>query len=529
MKFFIATTFLSLFFVGLVNSQEDYEFEILDINSVSAPIYAGGPFYVDPGNYNAGYNVNNDEAEVIYQSSIWIGGLNDDGGLHVSAETFKQACNPENGECDNTYADFWSGPNADIYDAEYDSKYYKVWRISRSDITYHIAHYNDLDYIMPDDFLTWPGNGDVSTGEPQQLALYNDMNENGIYEPENGDTPQIKGDQVIYTILSDGRMENSSGGDPIMVDIHYMIYAFNCVDNTLPEVNETTFTNMRIVNRSENNYHDLYVGTWTDFDIGNATDDFIGTDIELNLQYAYNGDGYDEISSTGGFHETPPACGIIYLNNDLTTSMFYMNGGNEITGEPTEPIHYYNYLRSFWKDGSPLLDESGNSTNHLFTDSPTNENGWSMLTNGDNPSDMRGLSSVGNLTLNTGEEIEIDFAYIYARGESGGVPFNHIENVDLLIETAQIIQNYYDGAVSCSTVDIDEEGLLSFYVYPNPSSGVLNIESGIMGRLEIFNIVGEMIFEGDKLGERLTIDVSGFTDGLYFVRVGDKVQRFVKE
>jgi len=140
MKFFIATTFLSLFFVGLVNSQEDYEFEILDINSVSAPIYAGGPFYVDPGSYNAGYNVNNDEAEVIYQSSIWIGGLNDDGGLHVSAETFKQACNPENGECDNTYADFWSGPNADIYDAEYDSKYYKVWRISRSDITYHIAH-----------------------------------------------------------------------------------------------------------------------------------------------------------------------------------------------------------------------------------------------------------------------------------------------------------------------------------------------------------------------------------------------------
>ena len=142
---------------------------------------------------------------------------------------------------------------------------------------------------------------------------------------------------------------------------------------------------------------------------------------------------------------------------------------------------------------------------------------------------MRGLSSVGQLALNAGEEIEIDFAYIYARGESDGVAFNHIENVDLLIETAQIIQNYYDGAVSCSTIDVSEEGLLSFYIYPNPSSGVLNIESGIMGRLEIFNLVGEMVFEGDKLGERLSIDVSGFSDGLYFVRIGDKVQRFVKE
>jgi hypothetical protein len=53
MKIFIATTFLSLFFIGLVNSQEDYEFEFLNINSVSAPIYAGGPFYVDPINTTA--------------------------------------------------------------------------------------------------------------------------------------------------------------------------------------------------------------------------------------------------------------------------------------------------------------------------------------------------------------------------------------------------------------------------------------------------------------------------------------------
>jgi hypothetical protein len=45
-----------------------------------------------------------------------------------------------------------------------------------------------------------------------------------------------------------------------------MAYAFNnSIDSAL---NNTIFINYRIYNRSQNNYDSLYIGSFTDFDIG---------------------------------------------------------------------------------------------------------------------------------------------------------------------------------------------------------------------------------------------------------------------
>ena len=519
---------LAVFSISTFNAQEDFVFDTLDINDVVAPVYAGGPYFMNPFNAAADYAVNSD-IKVIYACSPWVAGLDDDDNLHVSAETFRMPCNPQ-GDIP-AGIDYWSGPKANTYDELYDSRFYKIWKIDQSEIDYHLNNYANAGYEAPDDFLTWPGNGDVSNGEPEQLAPYYDMNNNGLYEPLEGDAPMIKGDQALYMITTDAREENTfSDGEVLGIDIHFTFYTIACPAYEIPQVNETTFINMRVVNRSNNNYHDLYVGNWTDFDIGTANNDYLGTAPEQNLQYAYNASQLDLPSmSSQGFGLNSAACGLMYLNHSLAHSMTYNNGASLISGEPTEPIHYYNYIRTLYKDGTPFIDQDGNNTNYIFSDSPTNDNGWSELTENNPGADRRGIASIGPVNLNGSEEIDVDFAIIYARGEYDNDSLGHLLNVDQLIDNAEQIQLYYDGQTSCSTIETDNIEGSYLSVYPNPSIGVINVTSTIPGVLDIYNLRGQLVHSENVVGNRTTVDVSEFASGLYFIRQGGETIQFVKE
>lgn len=504
-------------------------FDTLDINDVIAPVYAGGPYFMNPGISSADYAVNSNP-KVIYSCSPWVVGLNEQGNLHVSAETFRAPCNPLGDSCNSL--DYWSGPMANIYDTEYDNKYYKIWKLDQSEIDYHLINYSNTGYVAPDDILTWPGNGDVNNGEPAQLAPYYDMNNNGVYDPLEGDAPMIKGDQALYMITTDARQENTfSDGEILGIDLHYTFYTISCPGLEIPQVNETTFASIRVVNRSSNDYHDLHIGNWTDFDIGSPFNDFIGTSVEQNLQYAYNAYQLDEASSASeGFGYNPAACGIMYLNHQLAYSMTYNNGNNPFNGEPSEPIHYYNYIKSIFKDGSLFFDENDEPTKFVYHDSPTNPTGWSEYTYGNPPGDRRGISSVGPFELASGGELEVDFAIVYAHGDYTASDIDsHILNAEDLIYNAEQVQLYYDGQTSCSTIGTEENDKGSFNIYPNPGNSFININSEKGGIVDVFDARGKLIFSQNSFNNRLTLDVSTFENGVYFIRMGNSTRQFIKE
>ena len=50
------------------------------------------------------------------------------------------------------------------------------------------------------------------------------------------------------------------------------------------------FVSYKLINRSDTNYHDVYLGSWVDFDLGYPYDDLIGCDSVLGAFYIYNGD-----------------------------------------------------------------------------------------------------------------------------------------------------------------------------------------------------------------------------------------------
>ncbi|RMG21262.1 MAG: T9SS C-terminal target domain-containing protein, partial [Bacteroidetes bacterium] len=71
-----------------------------------------------------------------------------------------------------------------------------------------------------------------------------------------------------------------------------------------------------------------------------------------------------------------------------------------------------------------------------------------------------------------------------------------------------------------------------FEVYPNPTSGMLNVRAADMqhAQLTILNSVGQVVYRGSMSQNELkSIDISRFGRGLYIVRILGEGQRFEKK
>lgn len=67
-------------------------------------------------------------------------------------------------------------------------------------------------------------------------------------------------------------------------------------------------------------------------------------------------------------------------------------------------------------------------------------------------------------------------------------------------------------------------------IYPNPANEILNIESEISTTISIINMIGEEVYQGNVYSNS-TIDVSGFSSGIYFIKDLNKNQviKFIKK
>ena len=71
------------------------------------------------------------------------------------------------------------------------------------------------------------------------------------------------------------------------------------------EATQATFYRYRLINRNAQALETAYVGLYSDVDLGDGSDDWVGTDTLLGMGYIYNGDNADG-SGTGGSYGTPP-------------------------------------------------------------------------------------------------------------------------------------------------------------------------------------------------------------------------------
>ncbi len=310
------------------------------------------------------------------------------------------------------------------------------------------------------DYNEWP----VQDGAP-----WVDVNGDEVYSP-GVDTPKFTGDEMLWYVANDmdsARAFYTYASDPIGLEFQTTIFGYNRT-NDLADV---VFKKYLIINKGSHTIEDMIFGYYSDADLGDAGDDFVGCDTSLNLGYCWNSDD-DDGGGTGSTYGTPPpAVGYIFLQgpffqssvtdsarfngkwlrgykNHLMTS-FSPNFKNNIwlVHDPPQATRegaeqYYNLLQGKNNHGEFWIDPyTGDSTIYPLSGDPVQGTGWyegAGWPEGPSPADRRLLLASGPFTMAPGDSQEVIIAILIAMGE------DHLDSITELKKKSQSVQTTYD-------------------------------------------------------------------------------------
>lgn len=435
----------------------------LDINNVRARIMNGGDMWWDlVGNPKYEIPKTNEEGVAkknsLFAGALWIGGYDDGNNLRAAAMTYRQ------GES----WDFFPGPldvNSASIDVSECIRWDKIFQVTREEIDEFIESNGD---IMSDNIRDWPAHGDESKGQAKYLAPFVDTDGDGLYNPYEGDYPDVFGDQTLWFVYNDkGNTHTETNALAIGLEIQTQAFAYATND----EINNMTFYQQKIINRSKNKISNVYFGQWVDADLGYAYDDYVGCDSSRSLGICYNGDAFDE--GVNGYGSNPPSIGVDFfqgpladpndgVDNDkdgqidepgeecIMSKFVYYNNDWSQKGNPSEGIHFYYYLEGKFKNGQKMryggdgfLNVWENKVvNYMFPDDPRKPKpAWSEVTAGNQPHDRRFLQSSGPFTLKPGAVNYITVGVVWAKATSGG----NTGSYDLLLIADDKAQKLYNN------------------------------------------------------------------------------------
>ena len=508
---------LSLLSMLMIAFSSFSQSEVLNQNQVRAQINANGILFTESAASQASYEVpktsDGSGADLIFTSSFSYAGLDLGGGIHMAASKFMADS-----------SDLFTGPIANDYtNQNYIDRYDHVYTVTATQIHDHQINWNHPNYVMPHDLEFWPGNGDTNNGEASILAPFVDYNGNNLYEPHLGDHPYIRGDKTTYFILNDLAAPHAhTQSDPLGMEFHYMIYQYATNDF----LDSITFINIKVINRSQNNYNQFIVSNYTDFDIGGSQDDYIGCSSSKKMIFGYNGDNNDDAPSIGEplFGANPPTCGIQLLNHQIGSATYYANPLGA-QGDPVTVNDFWNYMNGNWSDGTSFtVGGSGyggtTPTNFVLDGNPNDANAWTEASEGFVPGDRRAFMAAEPVSnFASGDYICYDFAVLYSR--TGG---NNVLNVNGLFDVADSVQAFYDAQpyFYCEPSLLSNEVLNTknndINIYPNPTHSKFMISAPDAFNMEVYDISGKIILKADGVLPNQSIETPE-QSGIYLVKI----------
>jgi len=223
--------------------------------------------------------------------------------------------------------------------------------------------------------------------------------------------PDVQGDQMLWSVFNDAdltRHTNGAGSSiPLGVEIQQTIHGADATG-----VGNAVLIRYRIINKGFQTLNDMYVGFWTDPDLGGFTDDLVGSVPGLGLVYCYNASNADL-----HYGSTPPAVGVLMIEGPktalgdtlpATAALKYINGT-----DPLSPMESYHYLQGRNPDGTAIIDPTtGLPTTFMHPGDPIQGTGWLDTS----PSDKRATLSSGTFSMAPGDTQNVVFAIVFGQG-----------------------------------------------------------------------------------------------------------------
>lgn len=439
----------------------------LDINNVRARLMTGGDMWWNLGSEVAAYEIPKGSGKSSqFAASCWIGGYDKQGQLKVAAQTYRQDGN-----------DYWPGAlNGDGKVAKDTCNLWdKFWKVDRSTIKKFITAYgatgeapsaSDYDVIMQ-----WPAVGNTKAigsdgvsrlqlNKNNTYAPFKDLNGNGLYEPDQGEYPDITGDQFIWWVFNDaGNVKQQSLTAAMGIEVQTSAFAYATQDF----LNNATFANYRVINRGALTIDSTYIAVWDDCDLGYYLDDYIGCDTSRGLGVQYNGNNSDgQIAGypVNSYGSNPPQVGLDFFQGPKRikhrtnqtdtieqlgmTNFTYYNNDASIIGNPSNGVQIYGYMTGSIRDGERFSNDfmgagipshgygQGPVSNFVFAGDPGNNAEWSECACNNQTGDRRFIFSSGPFQLLPGAMNDITFGCIWASGVGGcgATSFKTIKNID---------------------------------------------------------------------------------------------------
>lgn len=501
----------------------------IDVAGVRSWVGADGVLFLDQEEQMPSFTPwSEGGASVIYAHGQYVVG-------YVGDSAFTSSFSPYgNHDCDGKGYD--PGPRCTERDLAFRERYSRTWPIDIGQLWEHAAHWNDPGYTVPEVLANWPAHGDPGNGEPAQLVPFQDMDGDGLYEPDQGDMPVIRGDKAVLTVVSDQIADTMPGMRPSMFDSRILVHGF---DNGPEALHHTLLVNYAFTNRSDRTYDSVVVAMTTDPDLGCAGDDFIGCDPELDMFYVYNADATDEeCNGQPGFGLHPPAIGIVGLSAPMRAFIYFNHEGAACCNDPQSAQHAANYAEGIWKDGSPLINPITNDTTRfMFSDYPDVPGSYHETALID--PDRRGTASFGPFfNVAPGETICFDMAFVFARDTTQ----DNIQNTRVLQQKVIALKQWYaQQAYGCGEypdvgIQAPVEDGAALTLYPNPAQGQVTAARTDIREawhVSVRSVTGELVHQALwPAGTRTWgFTTDALAEGVYMVRFsgdpGQVVRRLV--
>ncbi len=208
--------------------------------------------------------------------------------------------------------------------------------------------------------------------------------------------PKLIGDITAFCVFNDLAEHAEFATAKLNAEIGMTVWAFNRAD----AIGDMIFIKWTLINKGDENWDETYFAIWSDPDVGDGWDDFVGCDTTLGLGYCYNASNDDQ-----NYGAAPPAVGIDFFQGPIVdspgetvnlpdgtqladkkmlkmTSFIFYNNDDSNQGNPQTGGDVWNYLRGYWRDGNPITyggtgtDPAADPAPFMFTGDPESGEGW---------------------------------------------------------------------------------------------------------------------------------------------------------